>query len=145
MSDVAPEVRPLPDIISIESQLRPISGDEYTRKLVSFPPSYRLIVTTTKGVYSWDMNGVTELFRSRSEGIVAARKLTGHDEMLAVADSQVVILHDIKKGMQRSYRLKGNEVLMALYSTLNISNEVTGPSPATAVRREVIEEPVLHD
>ena len=54
---------------------------------------------------------MTELFHSGSGGIVAAKKLSGDDDgSLAIADSQVVILHDIKKGMQKSYRLKGSEV-----------------------------------
>ena len=121
MSKIAIEMRPLPDTKSIEGSQRSISEDKRARKPTLFPPSYRLIVTTTRGVYAWDMDGVTELFRSGSEGIVAARKLTGHSEILAVADSQVVILHDINKGMQRSYRLKGTEVFVVLHP----SNECT--------------------
>ena len=73
-----------------------------------FPSSNRLVITTTKGVYNWDDYGLTEIFCSRSEGIVAAKKVAS--EMLAVADSQVVVLHDIAKEMQKSYRLKGSEV-----------------------------------
>lgn len=76
----------------------------------SFPPSNRLIITTTQGVYIWDIYGITEIFRSGSEGIVAAKKIASVSEMLAVADSQVVVLHDIRGGMQRSYRLKGSDV-----------------------------------
>ena len=75
-----------------------------------FPPSNRLIITTTKGVYIWDVYGISEIFRSGSEGIVAAKKIASGREMLAVADSQVVVLHDISGGTQRSYRLKGSEV-----------------------------------
>lgn len=76
----------------------------------AFPPQHKLIITTTKGVYTWDIYGITEIFRSGSEGIVAAKKLMSGDEMLAVADSQVVVLHEIKGGTQKSYRLKGSEV-----------------------------------
>ena len=76
----------------------------------SFPPSNRLIITTTKGVYIWDVYGISEIFRSGSEGIVAAKKIASGSEMLAVADSQVVVLHDISGGMQKSYRLKGSDV-----------------------------------
>lgn len=76
----------------------------------SFPPSNRLIITTTKGVYRWDIYGITEIFRSGSEGIVAAKQVAGSSEMLAVADNQVVVLHDINRGMQKSYRLRGSEV-----------------------------------
>ncbi len=75
-----------------------------------FPPQNRLIITTTRGVYAWDVYGVTELFRSGSEGIVAAKTITSDNGILAIADSQVVVLHEVKGGMQRSYRLKGSQV-----------------------------------
>ena len=41
---------------------------------------------------------------------MAAKKLESERDMLAVADSQVVILHEVKGGTQKSYRLKGSEV-----------------------------------
>ena len=53
---------------------------------------------------------MTEIFRSGSEGIVAAKKAHNGSSLLAVADSQVVVLHDIEKGMQKSYKLKGSDV-----------------------------------
>lgn len=84
--------------------------EECNRDTPSFLRSHHLIITTTRAVYAWDMSGVIEIFRSGSEGIVAAKKLAGSDGTLAVADSQVVVLHDITKRMQRSYRLKGSEV-----------------------------------
>ena len=79
----------------------------------SFPPPNRLVVTTTKGVYIWDVYGISEIFRSSSQGIVAAKMIVNDSEMLAVADSQVVVLHDISGGMRRSYRLKGSGVSAA--------------------------------
>lgn len=87
-----------------------------------FPPSNRLIITTTKGVYIWDVYGISEIFRSGSEGIVAAKKIACGREMLAVADSQVVVLHDISGGMQRSYRLKGSDVGALLSASPSESN-----------------------
>ena len=78
--------------------------------VLSFPPSNQLIITTKRGVYTWDAYGITEVFRSGSEGIAAAKKIVVGNEMLAVADSQVVVLHDISGGLQRSYRLKGSDV-----------------------------------
>lgn len=87
----------------------------------SFPPSNRLVVTTTKGVYIWDVYGISEIFRSSSQGIVAAKMIVNDSEMLAVADSQVVVLHDISGGMRRSYRLKGSGVSAApFYESLII-------------------------
>ena len=79
-----------------------------TDRTPPFPRGHYLLVTTSAGVYSWRSDGVTLVFRSDSGGIVAARKASN---MLAIADGQVVILHDINKGLQkRSYRLKGSDV-----------------------------------
>ena len=145
MSKVITESRPLPDITSDDISERSISGHQYAGKSSFLPPSYRLIVTTSRGVYAWDMDGVTELFRSGSEGIVAAKKLSGHGEILAVADSQVVILHDIKKGMQRSYRLKGSEVRPAIGPLSKHSLKKTGPSALVEVRWKLFTESVFYN
>ena len=80
------------------------------RDTFKFPVSHHLIVTTTKYVFSWSSRGLTNVFHSGSEGIVAASKATDGSGLLAVADSSVVILHDIKKGMQKSYKLHGSHV-----------------------------------
>ena len=81
--------------------------------IFAFPSQHRLVITTTKGVYIWDVYGVTEIFRSGSEGIVAAKRVASGGEMLAVADREVVILHEFNGGLQKSYRLKGSEVSVA--------------------------------
>ena len=87
--------------------------DEETDRSPSFPRGHYLLVTTSVGVYSWGSDGVTLLFRSGSGGIVAARKASN---MLAIADGQVVILHNVDKELQkRSYKLKGSDV-----GTLNL-------------------------
>lgn len=78
--------------------------------VIPFPPRNRLIITTSQGVYVWDVYGIAEIFRSGSEGIVAAKTLTSDNGMLAIADSQVVVLHEVKGDTQRSYRLKGSQV-----------------------------------
>ena len=82
--------------------------------------SHQLIVTTTRGVYTWSRGAVTTLFRSGSGGVIAAKRTTtpGGDhevgaagaEMLAIADSQILLLHRIDQGMQHSYRLRGKHV-----------------------------------
>jgi hypothetical protein len=77
---------------------------------LTFPPSHHLIVTTRRNVCSWNARGLTDIFHSGSEGIVAAKKATDGSGMLAVADSQVVVLHDVGRGMEKSYRLKGGDV-----------------------------------
>lgn len=76
----------------------------------SFPSSHHLIVTTAKSVFTLGSHGVTEIFRSGSKGIVAAKRASNGSDLLAVADSQVVVLHDINRGMQKSYRLRGSDV-----------------------------------
>lgn len=78
------------------------------------PPCRHLIVTTTRGVFTWGSHGINEIFHSGSGGIVAARKARNGSSLLAVADSQVVILHDTRKGMQKSYKLRGSDVRLQL-------------------------------
>ena len=87
-----------------------IASEADDRHSDGFPPYHQLVVTTTQGVYAWETDVVTELFHSGSRGIVAAKRLASTSNMLAVADNQVVILHDVKKGKQKSYRLRGSEV-----------------------------------
>ena len=84
-----------------------------------FPYSNRLIITTTQGVYNWDVYGISQIFRSGSQGIVAAKRVVSGREMLAVADSQVVVLHEVEGGMHKSYRLKGSEVSNLAYTPLD--------------------------
>ncbi|MCJ1463723.1 hypothetical protein MMC07_002332 [Pseudocyphellaria aurata] len=76
---------------------------------LDLPPCRHLIVTTTKGVFTWGSHGIKEVFHSGSGGIVAARKARNGSSLLAVADSQVVVLHDTRKGMQKSYKLRGSD------------------------------------
>ncbi|MCJ1438738.1 hypothetical protein MMC27_008128 [Xylographa pallens] len=89
-----------------EGVLRSLNTSEYD-VAASIPATHQVVVTTTRGVYSWTNTDVTELFRSGSDGIVAATKASDDKDLIAVADRQVVILHDVKKGMHQSYRLKG--------------------------------------
>ena len=77
---------------------------------VCFPAHHQLIVTTKRSVYAWDGRRVKELFHSGSAGIVAAKRLEERSNMMAIADSQVVVLHDVRRQKQKSYRLKGSEV-----------------------------------
>ena len=84
--------------------------DEQDLTNIEIPSSYQLLVTTSRGVFSWTSSGLCEIFRSGSGGIVGAKKICGNEDLLAVADSQVVVLHNVKAGMQQSYRLKGTDV-----------------------------------
>ena len=76
---------------------------------------HHLIVTTAVGVYSWSNRGSAEIFSSNSKGIVTSRNMKTDKEFLAVADSEIVILHDIEKGMQRTYRLRNEDQVHCLW------------------------------
>jgi len=75
-----------------------------------FPPDQHLVIATEKRVLSWSGDGTATIFTSGSSGILAAKEATDGSSTLAVADSQVVVLHDLDRGMDRSYRLKGTDV-----------------------------------
>lgn len=109
MSNSISKARTLPSSsLQQDSLINP--GESYHQQ-AQFPVNHRLIVTTTQGVYTWGPAGIFQMFHSGSSGIVAAKNLGPDQGRLAIADSQVVVLHDVHKGMQRSYRLKGSEVI----------------------------------
>ena len=80
----------------------------------SVPPldfsSHHLVITTKSRVLCYDASGLSSIFTCRSGGIIAAKE--ADNGTLAIADSQVVILHKVGKDMERSYRLRGEEVCM---------------------------------
>ncbi|KAL8697254.1 MAG: hypothetical protein Q9224_002407 [Gallowayella concinna] len=63
--------------------------------------SHHLIITTAQGVYTCGSHGITEIFRSGSKGIVAAKRASHGSGVLAVADDQLVILHHGRVRMLR--------------------------------------------
>ncbi len=77
---------------------------------LNFPASHQLIITTPKKIFIWSRHGITPIFESGSRGIVAARKTAAGGGLLAVADSHIVLLHDMKKWNERRYKLKGSDV-----------------------------------
>ena len=121
----------------ISEQLNPLS--------VSLPVGYQLIVTTKNCVYSWDQTGVTELFKSETGGIVAAKKLSGDGETLAVADSQVVVMHNNQRGRHRTYKLKGSEVWSLSECALLKRLTVVGSNKTSQIHRKRLSNPLLHD
>ena len=90
------------------SDFLPVDTDDVDTD--AFPDSHHLVITTSKHVYSWDANRVSDIFQSGSGGILAAKKAKDGSAMLAVADSQIVVLHNLKKQVDKSYRLKGAKV-----------------------------------
>ncbi|KAL8635692.1 MAG: hypothetical protein Q9228_006844, partial [Teloschistes exilis] len=84
--------------------------DDPRPETFKFPNNYHLIVTTAHSVYTCGSHGITEIFKSGSNGIVAAKRASNGSGVLAVADDQLVILHDVRRGMRRSYRLRSADV-----------------------------------
>jgi hypothetical protein len=81
------------------------TNDQFT------PPSdHHLVITTEQHVLSYDSDGLNRIFKSGSGGILAAKETRDGSGTLAIADSQVVVLHQVERGMERSYRLKGTDV-----------------------------------
>ena len=93
-------------------------------------PQWKLFITTNSKICAWDRSGCEPIFTSSSRGIVAAKRaqdgkaplvlrpdiwkaltsLLG--SVLAIADAQVVMLHQMKDGQDKSYRLRGTQVRM---------------------------------
>ncbi|KAL8932097.1 MAG: hypothetical protein Q9216_006962 [Gyalolechia sp. 2 TL-2023] len=71
-----------------------------------FPENHHLIITTAQSIYTYDYHGITQIFSSLTNRIVAAKRASHGPKILAVADGQVVILHDVRKGMQKSCLLR---------------------------------------
>lgn len=103
------------------------------------PRTHHLIITTSQGVYTCGTHGITEIFRSGSNGIVAAKRATnGSRVLLAVADDQLVILHDtanVQKGMRRSYRLKSEDVGVSNSLLSNDSCQIAGTHTHPPIRK----------
>lgn len=87
-----------------------VSADRPSPRSFRFPEGAHLLITTSKAIYSWSASGLVTAFRSGSGGIVAAKQAGDGSNTLAVVDSEVVVLHDAERGMDRSYRLRGTEV-----------------------------------
>ena len=84
-----------------------VSEDAAIAPQEDFPSSNHLVVSTTKGVYTWTHEGVDELFRSESGGIAAAKRIFDGGNLLAIADSHIIILHNIETGVPERHGLKG--------------------------------------
>ena len=86
-----------------------ISNRNFQKPEFELPLSHHLVITTPAGVYTWSSKGVKQIFKSGSEGLVAANTTNGR--ILAIADSTLVFLHDVTKGQQQqNYRLKSKQV-----------------------------------
>ncbi|KAL8773716.1 MAG: hypothetical protein Q9209_001484 [Squamulea sp. 1 TL-2023] len=71
-----------------------------------FLRTHHLVITTAQRIYTCGSHGITEIFKSGNKGIVAAKQASSGSGILAIADDQLVILHDVRKGLRSSYRLR---------------------------------------
>lgn len=75
----------------------------------AFPNSSHLLVTTPSQICAWDSNGIHTVFKSSKSSIVAVREAKDGSGVLAVADKQIVVLHDTKRGQERSWGLRADD------------------------------------
>ena len=74
-----------------------------------FPGNSHLLITCPSTIFSWDSSGINTIFRSSKGGIAAAREAKDGSGVLAIADKQVVVLHDTKRGQERSWGLEAEQ------------------------------------
>lgn len=87
------------------SRTRAAENDQF-----DFPTNHHLLVTTASHVLCWNREGLRPIFKSGSAGIAAARESRDGSRKLAVADGRNVLMHEVERGMEGTYRLKGAEV-----------------------------------
>jgi hypothetical protein len=78
------------------------------------PLDQNLFVATPNAIHLRSQLGRKTLFECETaNGIVNARASKDNSSLFAVADGQVVILHDATRGQDRKYKLRNGDVLMA--------------------------------
>lgn len=85
------------------------SPKPFKKKAFTFPGDSHLLVTTPSHVYAWDSVGVHTIFSSSKSSIVAAKEAKDGSGVLAVADKHVVVLHDTKRGQEKSWGLNADD------------------------------------
>lgn len=71
----------------------------------TFPQTSHLLITTSRHIFAWDATGVRTIFQSSRGGIVAAKEAKDGSGVLAVASSNVIVMHDTKRGSEESWGL----------------------------------------
>jgi hypothetical protein len=95
-------------------------------KSAGFLQSNHLVIVTESRVQSWDKSGLRTIFTSGSNGILAAKESNDGNGTLAIADRHLVLLHEVIKGMEKSYKLKGAEVRGVLLHSRGAIDSSTG-------------------
>jgi hypothetical protein len=73
-----------------------------------FPESHHLLLTKEKQVLCLDASGLSHIFTSNSNPILAAKESTDGRGTLALADGTVMLLHSLDRGW--SHKLKRTDV-----------------------------------
>ncbi|TGZ83383.1 WD40 repeat-like protein [Ascodesmis nigricans] len=70
--------------------------------------TWKLFITTHSQIKAWDQSSCDTVFSSSSRGIVAAKRARD-GSAVAIADAQVVMLHNYKETQDKTYRLKATQ------------------------------------
>ncbi|PSK50399.1 Calcipressin-like protein [Elsinoe australis] len=73
------------------------------------PRNHHLLITTPGAIHAWDCYGIHKIFNSSRQGILAAKASKDGSQILAVADSQVVVLHDCRRNREESWGLNSSD------------------------------------
>ncbi|KAF2837025.1 hypothetical protein M501DRAFT_938708, partial [Patellaria atrata CBS 101060] len=107
------------------TELEPQTTKQPNTATFTFPTNDHLVIITQRHVLNWDAKGISKVFLSASEGILAAKESKDGSGTLAIADSQVVVLHDrVDQATQRSYKLNGTEGPVRLLEYTNDSKQL---------------------
>ena len=90
----------------VEKSSNPL--DTTTSNDFAFLESNHILITTPSQICAWDSSGIHAILESRRSGIVAAREAKDGSGILAVADEQNVVLHDSKRGSEKSWGLEAD-------------------------------------
>jgi hypothetical protein len=83
------------------------------------PFKHNLFIATPNSIYLHSQAGDKVLFQcDSSNGIVNALASRDNNGLLAVADSQIVILHDTARNRDRKHKLKGGDVTSVLVDSM---------------------------
>lgn len=74
------------------------------------PVGSSLFIAAPSAIQACSQSSTRTLFECATDGIVNAKAAKDNSGLLAVADSHLVVLHDVARGDDKKYRLKSAEV-----------------------------------
>lgn len=80
-----------------------------TSEEFNFPVDSHLLIICPSKILSWGATGINTIFRSSKGGIATAREAKDGSGVIAIADKQVVVLHDTKRGQEKSWGLQAEQ------------------------------------